>query len=780
MDPLIPNSLHGTTPITDVELQYLKANPFPNFLNDVEIEPVVKRYAANIGGATDVVDYFIAGSYINEGGSLKQLNYNKVNLRANLGVKLSDNLKISLNSSLATDNDFQYFWAADGSNDNLRDGYRQAGRRGNWAPTYINGLPVANFNAFHIGDYADNAAIGDRSRRTNLVNYTVDLDYKVPFVKGLSAGVTYNDRKRINTNTTFRKPQTSYFFAADPNNRFLLTDEITGVRTRREGGADGNSIYKDNNTARSYQLNTRVNFDRTFGDHGIKAGFIYEQWEEDRDFFWVRRRNLLTPQIKQLFATSNDSDDRNGNGSEAEEGRLSYIGTLGYSFKERYFLNGSFRYDGSVKFAEGDRYGFFPSVSAAWIMSEENFFKENLSFVNFFKLRTSFGRTGNDSVSSTFSYLQGFQASGSTVLGNGNSAFTTIRSRGIPSSGLTWDRTESFNIAADLEMFSNRLSTTVEVFNNKRSDLFGPRQSTVPFLIGTGLPPENYGAVEVKGFEVIANYKNKIGEFSYNIGANFGYSKNKVTEFDESDALRPYQRQVGTNTGRIFGYKSIGMVRTQDQLDELISSGYKFNNQTPYIGSLIYQDIRGNSTDDPEGNTPDGVIDGNDQDVISQYSSPPINYGVTLGFSYKNFSLNAFIQGFEGHEKVVPDNGRFYFDVISEGGWGHWNDAFDPIDNPNGKYPRFTRWGTNGNPNFQRSSFWSQNAGFARLKNLNISYNLPESALGTIGIKKAKLYFNGTNLFFLYSTIKDYDPEIDSGSGIPINKTYSLGLQITL
>ncbi|SIR11163.1 TonB-dependent receptor [Maribacter ulvicola] len=779
-DPLIPNSQHGTVPISDVELEYLKNNPFPNFLNDVEIDPLVKNYTANISGASDVVDYFIAGSYIDESGSLKKLNYNKSNLRANIGVKLSENLKISLTSSLATDNDYQYYWPFDSNNDNLFDGYRQAGRRGNWAPTYINGLPVANFNAFHIGDYMDQAGAGDRTRKTNLLNYTVDIDYKVPFLKGLSAGITYNNRKNINTNTTFRKPHTSYFFAADPNNQFLLTDEITGTRTRLEGGSDGNSIYKDNNTVISYQLNARLNYDYTVGDHNIKAGFIYEQWEADSDFFWVRRRNLLTTEIQQLFATSNDAEDRNGNGSEFEEGRLSYIGTLGYTFKNKYFINGSFRYDGSVRFEEENRYGFFPSVSTAWIVSEESFFNDNLDFIDFFKIRASLGLTGSDAVTSTFSYLEGFQASGSTVFGNGNNLNTTIVSRGIASTGLTWDKTKSFNIGADFEFLQNRLSTTVEVFKNKRSNLFGPRQSTVPVLIGTGLPPENYGAVDVEGFEVLTNYKNKIGNVSYNIGANIGYSKNRVTTFDESDALRDYERQLGTNTGRIFGYRNIGMVRTQSQLDELIATGYTFENQTPYIGSLIYEDIRGNSTEDPQGNTPDGVIDRNDRDVIGQYSSPPINYGITLGFTYKDFSFNAFVQGFEGHERVVPDNGRFYFDVISEGGWAHWNDAFDPVDNPDGKFPRFTRWGTNGNPNFQTSSFWLQKAGFARLKNLNISYNLPQTALQTVGVKQAKLYFNGTNLFFLYSTIKEYDPEISSGAGIPINKTYSLGLQITL
>ena len=791
-DPSIPNSLqfNASLPengrITATELEYFRTENFPNFLNLVEVTPVTTRYAASVSGATDIVDYFVSGSYIDESGSLRVLNYDKANVRANVGVNISDNLRLTLNTDIANDNDYQYFWPHDGNNNNLFDGYRQAGRRGNWGPAHIDGLPVSNFNAFHIADYIDQNGIGDRSRKTNNSNYTVTLDYKIPFVKGLSAGVTYNSRRLINTNTTFRKPHTSYTFAVeDPTvNRFKLSNVITGTRTRREGGSNGHSIFKQSVSTTSYQLNFRLNYDRTFGDHNIKGFFNYEQWEREDDNFWVRRRNPLSNDIRQLFATSPNVEDRNGNGFEAEQGRLSYIGSLGYSYKNKYFLNGTFRVDGSVEFVEDKRYGFFPSISGAWILSEEDFFGDGLGFINFAKLRGSYGRTGNDDLNpnsdlASYLYLQGFGLSGTEIFGNGNGSSNSLASGGIPNVDLTWNKTDTYNIAADFEMFNNRLSSTIEVFKNHRFDLFGSRLSTVPVLIGTGLPPENYGVVDVKGVDFSVNYKNKIGDLSYDVGVNIGYSKNKIVTIDESDALRDYQLQTGRETNRIFGYKSLGIIRTQTKLDELLASGYRFNNQLPYIGSLYFEDIRGNAVDDPQGNTPDGVIDGNDRDVIGN-GRAPINYGITLGLTYKNFSVNAFIQGFEGHERVVPDNGRFYFDVATEGGWAHWNDSFDPIDNPNGKFPRFTRWGTNGNPNFQQSSFWTEDAGFARLKNLNIAYQIPEDVLGKIGVKQAKIFFNGSNLFFIYSKIKAYDPEISRGSGIPPNKTYSLGLQVTL
>ena len=774
----IPPSLFGEIPITEGELDYLRNNQFENFSKQSEQNPIVQRHAVNISGGSDAINYFVAGSYVNEQGNVRKLNYEKYNIRAKLEAHLSEDLRVSLNADLSADDNFRFFWPFDPSA-SLSNAQAQGVRRGNWAPAYINGLPVANFNAFNVSNFFDNASLGDETTKTNVNNFIVTLDYKIPVVEGLSAGFTYNNRVVSNRNNTIRVPTVDYIFATDPDNRFRLTEEVVGTRVQPFGG---DLISNSSSRDQSYQANLRVNYDRTFGDHGVKASFIYEQTEGESEFFSGVRRFPISREIPFLFATSPDADDRNVTGSGSEFGRVSYIGSLNYSFRDRYFLTATVRSDASTRFREDLRYGQFPSVSVGWIVSDELFFGDGFGVINFLKARASYGRTGNDNVAGqAFPYLVGFNQGDNFVFGDNNANGLVVTDRGLPTTELTWDKTDSYNYGIDFELFGSKFSGSIDYFRNNRFDLFGGRSALTPISIGANPPAENYGRLEVQGIDVILSYQNVIGDFSYKVGANFGYAKNKVTEFDEAESLRAFERQTGTNTGRIFGFVSNGIIRTQEHLNELIASGYTFNGQQPYLGGLWYQDIRGNVVDDPEGNTPDGVVDANDQTLLADFSAAPLNYGITLELKYKNFSLSAFAQGFAGHKRFLPDNARFAFDVPEEGAWAHWTDAFDPVDNPGGSMPRWANfWGVAFNHNFANSTFWLRDADFLRLKNLNIGYDMPKAILSKVGINQAKVFFNGTNLFIIHSAIKEFDPEIGDGNGIPPLRSYSLGLQITI
>jgi TonB-linked SusC/RagA family outer membrane protein len=781
LDPLIPNSGQGTTLIPENQLQYLRDNPQPNFQDAVSITPQFKRYSMNTSGATDVVDYFISGNYADEGGTMPNLNYKKYGLRANVGVKLTDNLKLTMNANVGNDIDYQYYWPYDP--ESISDSYRQMGRRGNWVPSFINGLPVANFNAFSPADFALNNGNGTRTRKTNLTNSTLSLDYKVPFISGLSAGLTYNYRVLVNTNTTWQKPNVSYVFEADPNNPFKLTDKIVGTRTRVEG-LNGNALTKSSQTDNSYQLNARLNYDKSFGEHSVKAMFIYEQAEANRDFFTGTRRNLLSPDVQQLFATSPRIEDRDYTGQGFEVGRLSYISSVSYNYSERYFLSTSVRQDASVAFIPGKRYGTFPSISAGWIVTEENFFKDQ-RIIDFMKIRGSYGTTGIDNITGgneypAYSYLTGYTVqtpANSYVFGDANASATVINVGGFPSVDATWDKTNTYNFGADLGFLKNKLTASFEVFKNHRYDLFAQRISIVPVELGAAPPRVNYGIIDVKGFEFSLNYKGSVRDFTYSAGFNIGMAQDKLIQYDENP-LRAYNKLTGYNSDRIQGYIADDIIRTQSQLDALISKGYKFNNNLPYLGMVLLRDIRGNATIDPKGNTPDGVVTPDDITWIGKHSSSPINYGLSLSFSYKGFSLQSFVQGLEGFQKMIPATGKFYFDNVGEGGWATWNDAFEPDTNPNGKMPRFVSSGANGDPTGQNSTFWLRNAGFARLKNLNLAYQIPQKMTKKAGIKGASVFYNGSNLFFIYSHIKEFDPELQ-GEGLPINRTHSVGIQLS-
>lgn len=784
LDPLIPNSTQGTIPFTPAELQYLKDNPYPNTIDVIRRNATFQRYALNFSGATDVVDYFVGGNYVKETGPVPNTDYSKYGLRANVGINLTKNLKATLNTNITRDNDYEYFWNWDG--ESRSDSYRQAMRRGGWGPSYINGLPVANFNAFSMVNMMNNG-MGDRTRTTDFKNFIVNLDYKIPFIKGLNAGLSYNNRQVVNINTTWQRPLVDYVFDVDPTNQFRLLDKVVGERVFITTGINNNSIAKTSITDNAYQLNAKLNYDRNFGDHSIKAMLIYEQSESFRDQYNGIRRNLLSPDVQQIFASSTRVEDRDFSGQQFEVGRLSYIASLAYAFRDKYYVNASVRRDGSVAFAPGRQYGNFPSISAGWLISEEKFF-QNVKFMDFLKLRGSFGRTGNDNITGAgneypaYAYLAGYSvasAPGSLILGNSNASNSVINVGGFPASNATWDKSDMYNLGLDMAFLKNKLTATVEVFRNKRYDMFAQRISIVPVELGSAPPRVNYGALQVQGLDFSANYRDNINKnASFNVAFNIGFAKDKVLQFDETPE-REFNRLTGNNSDRIWGYVADGILRSQAELDKLRASGYKFNNQEPFLGMVLIRDIRGNATVDPKGNTPDGKVDANDLTWIGNRSTPAYNYGITLGFKYKNISVEAFIQGLGGFQKYVPPVGRFTIDVVGDAAWSWWNDAFEPDTNPNGSMPRFASWFANGDPIGTNSTFWLKDASFARFRNLNVSYQLPQSISKKVGIRNASVFYNGMNLFFLFSKVKEWDPELQ-GEGMPLNRTHSFGIQLSL
>ncbi|NKI27475.1 TonB-dependent receptor [Arenibacter sp. 6A1] len=759
------------------ELEYLKNLNIGSFLDQAEETPVLNRHAVTVNGGTDNVRYFMSGSYIKETGAFSNLSYQKTNFRAKVDVDITDDLNVSLN--LNTNNDLreEFYWRWNGDDEDFGDFYRTGNRTGRWGPAVHNGEYVANFNGWNPVHLAQEGA-GSKDRSARNIGAIVDVNYKFPFVEGLTAGLTYNKLNIRNDQTLLRNIVEDVTFGVDPNNRFVLTDEILGTRLRSDDGANSNSLRESTAETNSYQLNARLGYENTFGDHSLNALFNYEQYERDDKSFYALRRGLLTPLVSQLFATNPAVENQFADGNAGETGRQSYIGTLGYNFQNKYFLNSTFRYDGSVQFAEDERWGFFPSVSAAWIVSEEGFFKNNFSFFDFFKLRYSIGNTGNDDVTgqgaTIFPYIQNYNVGGTGPIFGTNNAISSATSIGAePDLFITWEKQTSYNFGIDFQVLDDKLSTTIDFFKNKKTDLYGSRQVFIPSSSGLILGPVNYGAIDIKGVEGLVTYKDNLtNDFSYEVGFNIGYSKAEYVTLDEPQTRRPFELLSGQETSRIMGLKAEGIIRTEEQLNNLIASGYKVYGQDPQIGALYFRDLRGPAAVDPEGNTPDGVIDDNDRDYIGARSNPSVNYGIRLNLRYKRFSLLAFGQGFAGHERYQPSNNRFQFASIGQSSHTQWLNAWTP-DNPNNSFPRF------GSPfGDTNSSFWLEDADFLRLKNLNFGYDIPVSLVNKVGAERINIFANGTNLFMIYSKIKAFDPET-SGRGIPVNRSYSLGVNVT-
>lgn len=759
--------------ITDKELDYLKTLPNKSFIDEFAKTPILNRNAVTISGSSDRVSYFLAGSIVKQTAAFENMSYNKNNLRGKVDVDITDNLNVGLNISTSKDQDEGFYWRHNNGDEDYGDFYRTALRSGKWGPATKNGMYVANFNGWNAGNIIDNGA-GSQTRDKRLINSLITLDYKVPFVKGLSAGLSFNRNTVRNDRHLFRKTLVDYTFATDPNNRFLLTDEIIGERARNDDGADSDSVYESASESENYQLNAKLNYNNTFGLHSVSAFAVYEQAESEYKEFYGIGREVTSELIPTINGTN--SDERRAGGYRTEGGRLSAIGGIAYDYDGKYLISSNFRYDGSTKFAEDRRFGFFPSLSVGWVLSKEAFFENTFGFFDFFKLRYSIGLTGDDSVSSGYPYLQSYTLGTGAVFGTDENitSSTLIGPEATPF--ITWNKQTSYNFGVNFVVLNNRWETSFDVFKNKKRDLYGTRQLFIPESSGLTLSPENYGGIDISGYELLSTFRDRLNDdISYEVGFNLGYATSKYAVLDEPESTLPHLSKQGQALDRIRTYVADGIIRTQDQLDQLLAEGYTQFGRAPRIGELLYKDIRGDRNTDPDQNTPDGKVDANDLEYIEgAHSSPPVNYGIRLGFRYKNFHLQAFAQGFAGHQRFMPQAARFNLGSVGNADWAIWNDSWTP-ENPNASYPVF---GGDEGWQYKASTFFLRDADFLRLKQLNLAYDVPKNWVEKIGAKHLSVFVNTDNPLMIYSKIKEFDPET-SGRGIPVNRSFSVGLNLT-
>jgi TonB-linked SusC/RagA family outer membrane protein len=446
------------------------------------------------------------------------------------------------------------------------------------------------------------------------------------------------------------------------------------------------------------------------------------------------------------------------------------VGSLGYDYNDTYLLNGSFRYDGSVIFAPERRWGFFPSLSAGWRISNEPFFK--VGFIDDLKLRASYAMLGNDAVGS-FQWLQSYDIEDGAIF---DSPSVGLRPGTLANRAITWEKSKSYDVGLDAAFWDRTVDLTLDYFRRNTYDILGSRQEIIPSTFGASLPDENYERINSHGYEASLGYNGHFGRGSgaldYHVRGNFGYATNSIAVLDEAENIRAYQSRIGRSTDAEFGYIATGILRTQADLDAL-PEGYTILGEKPRLGMLNYRDLRGPNSDDP-----DGRITSDDQDWIGAHSDPPINYGFQVGGSWKALSLETLFQGVAGNRLMMQTNGRDIQARIEESSYGYWADSWTP-DNPDGAYPGYR--GTNYRTRFPESSFWLRSGSFLRLKSVTLSYELPDGLLGGLGANGARLYATATNPVLVYDRLGDwgYDPEASNIRAYPLMKTFTLGVSIS-
>lgn len=590
--------------------------------------------------------------------------------------------------------------------------------------------------------------------RKNVMSYnTLNASLKIPGIEGLSLSTYYSYDIDFNRGKLFIQPLTGYTF----NRAAYLAAGNTG---KEDGSAFLNRLtaptprtlrntYGD---ASRKLYHAQMDYTKSFNDvHNLSAFVAYEQFKHETNVATAFRTGFVSSELPYLFAGGNLSKDN----SEIPwvDTRVNYFGRLSYNYKEKYLFQFTLRRDGSPIFSkESGRWGTFPSVLAGWVVSKENFMQDN--FIDFLKLKASWGRMGNDKVP-PYQYMASYSFGTGGVYGTTPTYSTSIVQNVTPNPKITWETANTANVGFE-SAFLNDFFLNTDFFYQRRSDILVARNASVPDFSGISLPSENFGIVDSKGFEVELGYQKQQSELTYGLTGNFTYAKNKIVEFDEPAQVVEWQRRTGHPIGATLLHKSAGIFRDVDHVNSL-----------PHVtgarpGDVIIEDYN-----------KDGKITADDRVLFDQVSVPEITYASSLNVGYKSFRLTALVTGVGtawrqmlGSQQGLQGN---YYQYQADGRW--------TPENPNATKPRTPNgWNPYWRSNSFRTDMEYQNMEFARLKNLELTYTLPKTIQNPLKLANAEVFLSGQNLFLLYASQGIWDPEFSGNrDNYPIMRVYTVG-----
>lgn len=752
--------------------------------------PNVQQHNLSVNGGSEALTYFLSMGYHTEEGSYKNLNYDRYNFRSDVTAKITERFNVNINLSGNQRTYHRWYWPYDGAEDfNVGDFYRATFNWTRLYPFYVdkNGNPSTNTNDYPVSPGSWNpvflmlnsGAYRDIKYRTldGIIRFNWDLG---SVVKGLSSHFAVNYSGTDRNGKAFIIQNKTYILQRQGGANPFVTAPIDPVKINIHNlSSNYNTVAEEFSLGSSYQVNWDLSYARTFGKHAVSALAVYERAHDNSKALNGQAEDLLTTQIDQIFNASSDRLKRWFNGSEGESARESWIGRTSYSYADKYMAEFSFRYDGNYKFIKEKRWGFFPSFSAGWRVSEEEFMK-SVPYLSNLKLRASYGTTGSDYDYQNDRPIEAFRWSQiynkTTGFMFGDAYYDGLTPGPMPNPNITWSTLKNWNAGFEYGLFENRLSGEFDVWGKKESDILWTRLGSTPSTLGASLPAVNYAARSFNGYEISVSWNDKISDLKYSVYGNMGYSKDKWDVFDEAAALTDgtykdnWRSIIGKPQDRVYGYISKGIIRTQEQLDAL-PAGYQQFGQTPKLGMILYEDIRGDNF--KEG--ADGKIDGNDQTYLSDNGIPRINYGFGFNLEWKGLAVNAHFQGVGSYDRMVSTRNTSGVFQIDRPYFEIWASNYWTPENPNAKYPRVANEWDNGNYGGQGSTFWIRNGAYLRLKNLDINYTLPQKWYTNLGLSSVKAFVNGTNLFSI-DGIDEHDPEQKTLDSYPVMKTYTAGL----
>lgn len=714
-----------------------------------------QRHNISVNGGGEKSKYFVSGGYLDQGGAYTSSGFKQYSLRTNLDADISKNLKFSLNLNGRKEKTEDVLPGA-----NPVNAYRSI------SPLYVSQFNNGTYNYIAIPSgfttivngspfLMANGDAGYARTDLNVLESVGSLIYSVPFLKGLTAKGTFSYNKYNTFYKTFNKPYTTY----------IRNDD--GSFTTKVAGNNGKaSLIQSYSERQTILAEASLNYKATFEKHGIEALALYTQTENDGNYMLASRNNFPSPQIDQIFA--GDPLSVSTDGTAFKNARQSVVGRMAYNYDGKYLAEFSFRYDGSDIFPPKHRFGFFPSVSAGWLLSEESFLKGN-PVINFLKLRGSYGRLGNDNAGA-FQYLNSY------ALGRGLDGYYTLGNVDlqalvpgvIPNPVFTWEVASLTNIGVEAKLFGDKLGIEADFFKKRTTKILTSRAFQIPATIGGTPPVENIGIMDNRGIEIALTHYSKVGGIQYSIKPNLTFNQNKVIYRPEPKGTLPGQSAIGHPLSLLSGTGVSNLGYIADGLYQSVSE--ITNGPTPLYTNVAPGDIRYKDMDG------DGKITPADRRIIGKGDYPSFIYGLSLSASYKAFDLNILLQGAADVEKYMVGHGEWAFASTSVPLEKHL-DRWTP-DNPNAAYPRLFQSNLN---NQAISSYWLRNGSYMRIKNIELAYNVPSAVLAPLKVSGVRVFVSGSNLF-TFTKMKDVDPEALSGGfgadSYLIQKLFNVGLNV--
>ena len=703
----------------------------------------VQNYSLGVSGGNDVVKIYANAGYYGQDGLIDHNRFTRTSIRVNSDTKIKKWLRLGVDLGIrqATAKSpvmgsATYIIGKALTMTPLMSGINADGTYGNG----INGTnPIAMVRSGCVS-------------KSTAPEYTTRVTLNIDPLEGLNIFGSYSWKRADSETNAFVKPYQIYENGA----------------LKGEFPTTGSSKAEERSKRVNKQFNLQGSYEKEISNNYFKILVGFQS--EDMDFSWLQtsRKNFYFEGYEDLV----NGDVSTASNSSAKNGwsMLSYFYRLNYSYGGRYLLELNGRYDGTSRFKAGNRWGFFPSMSAGWRISEESFFEPAKDVVGNLKLRLSYGELGNQAINGLYPYAASIGASAGYGYWFDEQLSPGVAQIQLANERISWEKSRQYNVGLDAGLFNNRLNLTFDYYVKHISDML--QKFPVPMFVGMGAPWENAGSMRNNGWELSISWNDRVGDFSYYVKGNLSDVRNKVIDLYGKEYIGGTTITIeGEQFNSWYGYVADGYFQNQDEINS--SPVYGGNPKNVRPGYIKYKDISG-----PDG-VPDGKIDSHDKTILGN-PTPRYEFGLTLGGEWKGLDFSLFFQGVGKKDVYYAGAGARALTgnyTIYKYQMDYWTE-----ENPNAKFPLLLEDPNGSNPNNMISSFWVKNGAYCRLKNIVVGYSLPLKWIRKASMSKVRIYASAQNLF----TIKDnfyegFDPESSIGSGAslyPLNKTFLFGLNV--